>query len=313
MIEKIIYMICQVLLVLFIAPLIEGIIKKVKARLQNRIGADLVQPYRDLFKYLRKDAVLAKEASWLTRTTPYLVFAIVLGSASLLPMVTLYSPLTFTGDIILLVYLFAVVRFFLAITALDSGSAFGGMGSSREMIMSAICEAALLLAVIAVLMQVGTTNLGAIVESLLTGGRDLFNYAYWLSFVAFLIVVIVETGRIPYDNPDTHLELTMIHEAMLLEYSGRYWGLLHWALLVKQILVFTLFIDLFIPWGIAKEFSGLALLEGSIFYLLKVILIGILLAVIETVYAKMRLFKVPKLLAVSMALSVLAIVLQIAV
>jgi len=313
MIEKIIYMICQVLLVLFIAPLIEGIIKKVKARLQNRIGADLVQPYRDLFKYLRKDAVLAKEASWLTRTTPYLVFAIAVGSASLLPMAALYSPLTFTGDIILLVYLFAVVRFFLAITALDSGSAFGGMGSSREMIMSAICEAALLLAAIAVLMQVGTTNLGVIVESLLTGGRDLFNYAYWLSFVAFLLVVIVETGRIPYDNPDTHLELTMIHEAMLLEYSGRYWGLLHWALLVKQILVFTLFIDLFIPWGIAQEFTGLALVEGSVFYLLKVILLGILLAVIETVYAKMRLFKVPKLLAVSMALSVLAIVLQIAV
>jgi len=313
MIEKIIYMICQVLLVLFIAPLIEGIIKKVKARLQNRIGADLVQPYRDLFKYLRKDAVLAKEASWLTRTTPYLVFAIVLGSASLLPMAAVYSPLTFTGDIILLVYLFAVVRFFLAITALDSGSAFGGMGSSREMIMAAICEAALLLAVIAVLMQVGTTNLEAIVESLLTGGRDLFNYAYWLSFVAFLLVVIVETGRIPYDNPDTHLELTMIHEAMLLEYSGRYWGLLHWALLVKQILVFTLFIDLFIPWGMAKAFTGLAIFEGVAFYLFKVILLGIFLAVIETVYAKMRLFKVPKLLAVSMALSVLAIVLQIAV
>lgn len=313
MIEKIVYMICQILLVLFTAPLIEGIIKKVKARLQNRIGADLVQPYRDLFKYLRKDAVLAREASWLTRTTPYLVFAIVMGSVSLLPMATLYSPLTFTGDIILLVYLFAVVRFFLAITALDSGSAFGGMGSSREMIMSAICEAALLLAVIAVLMQVGTTNLGVTVESLLTGGRDLFNYAYWLSFVAFLLVVIVETGRIPYDNPDTHLELTMIHESMLLEYSGRYWGLLHWALLVKQILIFTLFIDLFIPWGIAKEFTGLAIFEGSIFYLLKVILLGILLAVIETVYAKMRLFKVPKLLAVSMALSVLAIVLQIAV
>ncbi|WP_019553942.1 respiratory chain complex I subunit 1 family protein [Propionispira raffinosivorans] len=313
MIEKIVYMVCQVLLVLFAAPLVEGIIKKVKARLQNRIGADLIQPYRDLFKYLRKDAVLAKEASWLTRTTPYLVFAIVLGSVSLLPMAALYSSLTFTGDIILLVYLFAVVRFFLAITALDSGSAFGGMGSSREMIMSAICEAALLLAVIAVLMQVGTTNLRVIVESLLTGGRDLFNYAYWLSFVAFLLVVIVETGRIPYDNPDTHLELTMIHEAMLLEYSGRYWGLLHWALLVKQILVFTLFIDLFIPWGIAKEFTGLAIFEGSIFYLLKVILLGILLAVIETVYAKMRLFKVPKLLAVSMALSVLAIVLQIAV
>jgi formate hydrogenlyase subunit 4 len=313
MIEKIVYIICQVLLVLFVAPLVEGVIKKVKARLQNRIGADLVQPYRDLFKYLRKDAVLAKDASWLTRTTPYLVFAIIMGSASLVPMVALDSPLTFTGDIILLIYLFAIVRFFLAITALDSGSAFGGMGSSREMIMSAICEAALLMAVIAVLMQVGTTNLGMIVASLLTGGRDLFNYAYWLSFVAFLIVIIVETGRIPYDNPDTHLELTMIHEAMLLEYSGRYWGVLHWALLVKQTLVFSLFVDLFIPWGLAVEFTVPALLLGIVFYLLKVILLGILLALIETVYAKMRLFKVPNLLAVSMALSVLAILLQIAV
>ena len=313
MIEKIVYIICQVLLVLFVAPLVEGVIKKVKARLQNRIGADLVQPYRDLFKYLRKDAVLAKDASWLTRTTPYLVFAIIMGSASLVPMVALDSPLTFTGDIILLIYLFAIVRFFLAITALDSGSAFGGMGSSREMIMSAICEAALLMAVIAVLMQVGTTNLGMIVASLLTGGRDLFNYAYWLSFVAFLIVIIVETGRIPYDNPDTHLELTMIHEAMLLEYSGRYWGVLHWALLVKQTLVFSLFVDLFIPWRLAVEFTVPALLLGIVFYLLKVILLGILLALIETVYAKMRLFKVPNLLAVSMALSVLAILLQIAV
>lgn len=313
MIEKIVYIICQVLLVLFVAPLVEGVIKKVKARLQNRIGADLVQPYRDLFKYLRKDAVLAKDASWLTRTTPYLVFAIIMGSASLVPMVALDSPLTFTGDIILLIYLFAIVRFFLAITALDSGSAFGGMGSSREMIMAAICEAALLMAVIAVLMQVGTTNLGMIVASLLTGGRDLFNYAYWLSFVAFLIVIIVETGRIPYDNPDTHLELTMIHEAMLLEYSGRYWGVLHWALLVKQTLVFSLFVDLFIPWGLAVEFTVPALLLGIVFYLLKVILLGILLALIETVYAKMRLFKVPNLLAVSMALSVLAILLQIAV
>lgn len=312
MIEQIIFSVVQVLLLLLLAPLVQGIIKKTKARLQNRIGADVVQPYRDIFKYLRKDAVIAKDASWLTRTTPYLCFAATLCVGVLIPTVFVKAPLGMTGDIIVIVYLFAVVRFFLAITALDAGSAFGGMGASREMVMSAICESALLLALIAVLLGVGKTNVGDIVSSLVQLDWDLFDYGRWLSCIAFLIVIIAETGRIPYDNPDTHLELTMLHEAMMLEYSGRYWGLLQWAVLAKQTILFSMFVNLFIPWGIATEFTAKALLFGLFFYIIKVIAVGIMLACIETAYAKIRVFQIPKLLASSIALSMLSIVLQIA-
>lgn len=312
MIEQIVFGVVQVLIILLLAPLVQGIIKKTKARLQNRIGADIVQPYRDILKYLRKDAVVARDASWLTRATPYLCFAATLCVGVLIPTLFIKAPLGMTGDIVVIVYLFAVVRFFLAVTALDAGSAFGGMGSSREMVMSAICEPALLLAVISVLLGVGKTNVGEIVNTLIQLDWDLFDYGHWLSCIAFLIVIIAETGRIPYDNPDTHLELTMLHEAMMLEYSGRYWGILQWAIFAKQTILFSMFVNLFIPWGIAVEFTAEALLIGFLFYVIKVIAIGVVLACIETAYAKIRIFKIPKLLASSIALSMLAIVLQIA-
>lgn len=306
------YCILQALLIMLLAPLVQGIIKKVKARLQNRIGADIVQPYRDIFKYLRKDAVLAENASYLTRYTPYIAFGVTLATGLLVPTAFWRAPFGMTGDVILIVYMFAVVRFFFAITALDAGSAFGGMGSSRDMVMSAICEAALFLAVTAVLISVGTTNISDVVASIVAQSWDLFDAEHWLMFIAFLIVVIAETGRIPYDNPDTHLELTMLHEAMMLEYSGRYWGLVSWAVMMKQLILFTMVVNLFLPWGIADEMSAGAVLTGLLFYAVKVILVGVLLALVETAYAKIRLFKIPRLLASSMALSILAIVLQIA-
>lgn len=309
--EQIVAGILQVLLIAAAAPLVQGVIKKVKARLQNRIGADIVQPYRDLLKYMRKDAVLAEDASWLTRVTPYIAIAVTACIAMLLPTVFFKAPLGFTADVLLIVYLFAVLRFFLAVTALDAGSAFGGMGSSRDMVMAAICEPALLLALIGVLLGAGTTHTGEVVTVLLGRDWDMFNYGYWLNMLAFIIVLIAETGRIPYDNPDTHLELTMLHEAMLLEYSGRYWGILQWALLMKQTLLLTMFVNLFMPWGIAVEFTAGGLLLGFMVYLVKILAVGILLALIETAYAKIRLFQVPRLLASSMALSALAIILQI--
>lgn len=312
MIEKICVIILQMLLVLFLAPLVQGIIKKTKARLQNRVGADIVQPYRDIFKYLRKDAVIAKDSSWLTRGTPYICLGVLLIVSLIIPTVFIKAPLGMIGDVIVIVYLFAVVRFFIALTGLDSGSAFGGMGASREMVMSAITEPALLLSVIAVLINVGTTNVSEIVACLNDQSLDFFDYGHWLSCVAFLIVVIAETGRIPYDNPDTHLELTMLHEAMMLESSGRYLGLMHWAVMVKQTLLFTMFINLFVPWGISIEYTLSSILIGLFFYIVKVIVVGILLAAIETAYAKVRLFMIPKLLVSSMALSILAIVVQIA-
>jgi formate hydrogenlyase subunit 4 len=297
----------QAVMLLLLAPLIQGIIKKVKARLQNRIGPSVWQPYYDLIKYFKKDAVISDHASWLTVATPYVVFAAVLTAGLFVPTFIAAAPLGFMGDFILVVYLFGAARFFTALTALDGGGAFGGMGSSREMALSAIAEPALLLSAIAVLLTGGTVKLDQLVQTLASQGWSWTEPAYVLAFIAMLMIVITETGRIPVDNPDTHLELTMIHEGMLLEYSGRYLGLMMWTAQIKQLLVLTLFIDFFLPWGLAMSGNGAAVFLSLVFYLIKLVALGILLAFIETFYAKIRLFKVPKLLTASMVLSLLAI------
>lgn len=305
------FFIGQLLFFWAVAPLLEGVIKKVKARLQNRIGADLWQPYRDVYKFLHKDAVLSQESSWLTRFTPYASFAILSTAGLLVPVILAKAPLGMTGDVVVLAYLFALARFFLALTALDAGSSFGAMGSSREMVMAAIVEPALLLAAVAVLLSAGTTSIEDAVAFLSVREWNFFSYGHWLACAAFLIVVIAETGRIPYDNPDTHLELTMLHEALMLEYSGRYLGILHWAVMVKQLILITVFVNFFLPWGAVIDGSIQYIAAGIVLYFIKVFAVGILIAFIETLYAKIRLFMIPKLLMSSMGLSVLAIVLQV--
>jgi len=302
----------QVLVLLILAPFIQGVIKKVKARLQNRIGPAIWQPYRDLLKYLKKDAVISKHASWLTIVTPYISFITVLTAGLFVPTYIVHAPLEYAGDIIVIIYLFALVRFFTALSSLDAGSSFGGMGSSREMALSAIAEPALLLAVVSVLLVSGTTKLGQVIEMIVYQAWNIIDPSYVLACLAMLIVVVAETGRIPVDNPDTHLELTMIHEGMLLEYSGRYLGLMVWAAQMKQLLVLSLFINLFFPWGIAPGGSLVQILPAFGLYVLKLVVMGIILALIETAYAKIRLFQVPRLLASSMVLSLLAIVVRVA-
>ena len=312
MLEKILWSLVQVIVCVLLAPFIQGIIKNVKAKLQNRVGPNVFQPYRDLIKYFKKDAVISEHASWLTRVTPYICFTVVLVVCLMIPMFTLRAPFGTSGDLFLIIYLFALSRFFTALTALDAGSSFGGMGSSREMMLAAILEPALLLSAMAILLQIGTTKLDVAAITISSQPELVMQPTYFLAFIAMLIVIITETGRIPVDNPDTHLELTMIHEGMLLEYSGRYLGLMMWAAQIKQLLVFSIFISLFFPWGmsaVAGDFAGLGI--GLIVFVLKLIGIGIVLAVIETMYAKMRLFQVPKLLASSMILSVLAIIITV--
>lgn len=301
----------QTVVLLLIAPLIQGIIKKTKARLQNRIGPSIFQPYSDLLKYMRKDAVVSNQASWLTIATPYIAFTAILTAGLFIPAYTAGLPFGFIGDMILIVYLFGVARFFTALTSLDAGSSFGGMGSSREMAFSAIAEPALLLAVFAVLLSGGTTKLDQLVLMLSDQKWGWIHPSYILAFLAMFIVVITETGRIPVDNPDTHLELTMIHEGMLLEYSGRYLGLMLWASQMKQVLILSIFIDLFFPWGLATSWSVSGMLLSLLLYLLKLVLLGIVLAFIETMYAKIRMFKIPKLLSASMILSILAILIRV--
>jgi formate hydrogenlyase subunit 4 len=301
----------QAVILVLIAPLIQGVIKKSKARLQSRIGPSILQPYYDLLKYMKKDAVVSAHSSWLTVVTPYITFTAILTAGLLVPTFIADTGLGFMGDIILIVYLFGVARFLTALSALDAGGSFGGMGSSREMALSAIAEPALLLAVFAVLLSNGTTKLSQLIEALADQHWNWFEPSYVLAFLAMFIVLIAETGRIPVDNPDTHLELTMIHEGMLLEYSGRYLGLMMWAAQMKQVLILSLFINLFFPWGLAVHWSVWGVLLSLLLYVVKLIALGGLLALIETLYAKIRIFKVPKLLGSSMILSLLAILIRV--
>lgn len=309
LIEMVGWTFLQTVILLLLAPFIQGLIKKSKARLQCRIGPSILQPYYDIIKYLKKDAVISNQASWLTRVAPYITFAAVVAAGLLVPTFNAQAPLGFAGDLLMVIYLLGLARFFTALTALDAGSSFGGMGSSREMALGAIIEPALLLALFTVCLLSGTTKLEQIIQVMAEKQWNLVDPSYALAFLAMLAVVIAETGRIPVDNPDTHLELTMIHEGMLLEYSGRYLGLMLWAAQIKQLIVLNLFISAFLPWGIAFDFGGVAL--ATFCYVLKLLLLGILLAFIETAYAKMRLYKVPKLMTSSMALSVLAVIMRV--
>lgn len=301
----------QLITLLLVAPFIQGVIKKVKVRLQNRMGPSIWQPYYDLMKYIEKDAVISNHASWLTVTTPYITFTVILTAGLFVPMFMPSTPLGFIGDIILIVYLFGIARFLTALTALDAGSSFGGMGSSREMALSTITEPALLLVTVAVFLTSGTTNLDHLDLTHAAEEWSWMNPGYIIALIAMLIVVIAETGRIPIDNPDTHLELTMVHEGMLLEYSGRYLGLMVWASQMKQLLILSLFIYYFFPWGLPSQWTGIALFLSYLCYLLKLVGLGVLLAFIETLYAKIRLFDVPKLIAFSMGLSLLAIFIHV--
>jgi formate hydrogenlyase subunit 4 len=299
----------QLLLVLIAGPLISGIIKKTKARLQRRKGASVLQPYRDLHKLLKKEVVISSVASWLFRYTPYLVFSSTLVIALLVPTVVTPVPLHWIGDIITVVYLFALGRFFVALVGLDTGSAFGGLGSSREMSIASIIEPAMMLAIFTAAVTAGSTNLSIIVERLSSTPGSMLSPAHLLAFSGLFIVTLAETGRVPVDNPATHLELTMIHEAMILEYSGRYLALIEWASQMKLVVFLALLSNMFFPIGMATTWSLWALTLGAVAFLSKVIVLAVIVAVVESTNAKLRLFRVPELLMVAFILSLLALIL----
>ena len=299
----------QMLLIIMLAPLLTGIIKKTKAFFQTRKGPNIFQPYFDLYKYMQKESVVSEHSSWIFRVTPLIYLSSMLVVAAIVPVIATHSLLAFTGDVILIVYFFALARFFLALAGLDAGSAFGGMGSSREMAVAAIAEPAFMLPLFTMAVAAGTTNLAGIVQSVVSGGEGPLTLAHLMSFVALFIVAVAETGRIPVDNPDTHLELTMIHEGMMLEYSGKNLALLSVAVSIKQLLIFTLLVNIFFPWGIALVSAGIgALILGTLVFILKVIALGIVMAVVETSFAKTRLFKVPDLLLGSFLIGLLGLV-----
>ena len=295
---NIVLIVIQALAMVILAPLLAGVIKTAKARLQNRRGPRLFQVYFDLIKLLNKDSVVSPTVSWIFKIAPYIYFAGAAAAAALVPVATSMSSGIF--DAFTLIYLLSLGRFFLVLASLDAGSAFGGMGGAREMFIAILVEPALLLSMLTVAFKAHTTNLSlmaSVVES------SPLSLAYVFAAIAFFIVLIAETGRIPVDNPDTHLELTMIHEGMILEYSGRNLALILWASAVKQLIMMLLFIVLFLPGNV----FGSAFLIGII---LKVLLVAIAIAIAETSTNKMRLFKVPNFLAVSCLLSLLALVAQ---
>lgn len=287
----------QVVLTLLVAPLLLGITKRVKARLQYRRGPSLLQPYRDLAKWWGKESVESDAASPLTGAAPAIVLAAVVVATLLVPIVGARPPLAGWGDLLVVVGLMALGRFILALTALDAGSAFGGMGSSREVAIATLVEPALLLALTGAAVTAGSTDLGTIATLGAASGTSWYTPALLLAAGAFAIVAVAETGHEPIDNPDTHLELTMIHEGMLLEASGPRLALLMYAAELKLVLVAGLFIAAFLPAGLAEDTTPLALLVAIGTALAKLTLAAILLGVLDASLAKLRILALPGLLA----------------
>jgi len=268
-----------------------------------------LQPYYDILKLLQKDSVVSTNVSWIFHAAPIVSFVAVLAAGLLIPIYITQLSLGFAGDLIAVIYLFALARFFTALASLDAGSSFGGMGGSREMFIASLVEPALMLSIFAVALNVGSTNLGFISQTVSGLGFDAVSPYQILAFVALFIIAIAETGRIPVDNPATHLELTMIHEAMILEYSGKQLAIVELGAMIKQLLIFSLLANIFFPWGIATGGAGaLAMVFAILVFVLKIIIIGITMAVVETSTAKWRLFRLPELMSISLMLSFLAIV-----
>jgi len=297
----------QVALALLLAPGLVGFVRWLKARLQNRRGAPIWLPYVELRKLFGKEVVMSNNASWLFRVAPYIVFGSTLAVTFLIPLIAVPLPFDNIGDLMVVVYLLLLGTFFLALAGLDPGTAFGGMGSSREMTVAALAEPTIALAIFGLALGAGSTNLGRIVLATFANPGAAISPGHLLAFAALFIVSLAETGRLPVDNPSTHLELTMIHEAMILEYSGRYLALIEWASWLKLTIFFALLSNLFIPWGIATASTPAALGIAFATLLLKFIVLGVVLAIFETRIAKLRLFRVPELLGMSFVLALLAV------
>lgn len=294
----------QTVLFVAMAPLFAIWVKRVKCRLQNRLPPPWRQPYRDLRRLFGKQVLLARTASPVFRIAPYIVCGTTILAASIIPFVWVNIPFAAMADAIVLVATLALGRFFLALAGMDIGTSFGGMGSSREMTFAALAEPALLMVVFMLAMLAASTNLSTVIGYFLEQPPAL-RPSLLFGLVAVILVGIAETGRIPIDNPATHLELTMIHEAMVLEYTGRHLALLELAAQLKLAIYAVLTANLFIPWGISLTLDPSALAIAFVALIAKLGVLGALLAVGETLVAKMRLFRVPTFLAVAFTLALI--------
>ncbi len=298
----------QVVMLIAMAPLMSGIVSKLKALMQRRVGASVLQPYWDLAKLFRKDSVVSESCSWLFRAIPYVCMASML-------VLTMMTPFLYTGvlapfgDLVAVVYIFTMYRFSMVLGGLEGGSTFGGMGSSREMMMSVLIEPALLLAIatLAVISGAGT-DMGDISSAICELGPVAIGPALILAAASFTITLLAENARIPFDNPTTHLELTMVHEAMTLEYSGRGLAMMELSSMMRLTVFMAMVGSLFFPWGIATEPTLSTLAVSLVAMALKMAIVAVVLALVESVMCKSRLFKTPNLLTVSFILSLLAMI-----
>ncbi|OGG57602.1 hypothetical protein A2853_01905 [Candidatus Kaiserbacteria bacterium RIFCSPHIGHO2_01_FULL_55_17] len=293
-----------------LSPLSIGIIRKIKARVQNRVGASIFQPYRDLLKLFRKDEVVSEDASWIFLAAPYIVFGTTLAIASGLPILSPTFAFLPMGDVLVFAYLLAAGAFFLALAGVDVGGAFGGFGGSREMMIASLTEGGLILSLIAAAFLADSTNLSGIAIGIAQlNGTELL--PLFIAAGAFFISLLAENARYPVDNPATHLELTMVHEAMILEYSGARLALMEWASANKLLIFVAVFVNVLLPWGTPLFLGGSSLAIGFGWFALKALIILLAIALIESGMAKFRIFRVPDMLFTSLVLSVIAILLVI--
>jgi formate hydrogenlyase subunit 4 len=305
---KIALNILQAILIILGAPLVRGIVARCKAHLQRRTGASIWRPYSDLAKLFRKEDLVPPTASVVFRAVPFALFGTTICVAAFVPLLHPSALIASRGDFVLFVYLLAMGRFFLSLGAFDGGSAFGGMGASREALVSSLAEAPFLLSFVAIAILASHANIAGMVAWTLQ--QDFFNASavHILAFTSLAMVVIAETGRMPVDNPTTHLELTMIHEAMILEYSGTRLALIEWASAIKLHAMLALLVALFFPWGMASGASVGAIFVALVLYCAKIGVLMVVLAVIESGMAKLRMYLVPDFLGVASAVSALAVI-----
>jgi len=305
-VTAVVFQIVQLLLVAVAAPLLTGVVRLVKARLNGRRGPSPLQPYRDLARLLRKDTLVTDTASWLFTAAPYAIFVLTWLAASLVPTFSTAFALAPAADLILLAGLLGTARAVQALAALDTGTAFGGIGASREMMIATLAEPAMLMVVLSLAILVGTTATPAVVEAL-AGGSVGVRVSLALALVTLVMVALAETGRVPIDNPATHLELTMVHEAMVLEYTGRHLALLELAGMLRLLLFVSLIGALFLPWTIVPRDGPPAMaIVGLGAYGAKLLVAGVLLGLFETTIAKMRVFRVAEFLGVALLVGVMA-------
>jgi formate hydrogenlyase subunit 4 len=296
----------QFLIIILFSPLVNGVIKTLKANMQGRVGPGVLQPYYDLLRLFRKDMVVSSVTSWIFRATPYVVLSSTIAAAAIVPVISTASAYGMMGDVIALIYLFALARFFMALAGLDAGTAFGGEGSSREMTVAILVEPMMMLALFTAAISAGTTNIARIAEV-----RGTYSPSHLLALAAFMVAIVAETGRVPVDNPDTHLELTMIHEGMILEYSGRYLALMEWAHYMKQMVLFTLAVDIFLPFGMEHGGASAGFVPAAAIYAAKMLGMAFIMALVESTRAKVRFFQLPSILGGAFVLAFLSLLTHI--